>query len=113
MSYHQKQRAIAVRRPMGSVVSQPMGRRVSRFAPQLGSLGDDPTPPTTLSAPTIADPATAQWQDNVLVQLAAGVKTLQTAELQKWLQILATVSIPLSAAIWKMIFKRGVSDTGV
>lgn len=113
MSYHQKQRALAVRpRSMGSVVSQPMGRRVSRIVPQLGSLGDDPTPPTTLSEPTLTD-ATALWQGNVLSRLDAGVKTLQVAEMQKWLQIAATLSIPLAAAVWKMIFKRGVSDTGV
>jgi hypothetical protein len=85
----------------------------------LGSLGEDTTgagntlSQPTLSQPTIADPATLQWQGNVLAQLQAGVATLQKANLQKWLQIIATVSIPLSAAIWKMIFKKGVSsDTG-
>ncbi len=100
-----------VRRAMGSIVSQPMGRPVSRFALQLGTLGDDATPPTTLSEPTLVDPATSQWQDSVLTRLDAGVKTLQVAEMQKWLQIAATLSIPLAAAVWKMIFKRGADIT--
>ena len=112
MSYHQKSLAVARRpRPMGSVVSQPMGMRVSRRVQTLGSLGDEAASPTTLSTPTISDP-TAQWQDDVLSRLDAGVKTLQVAEMQKWLQIVATLSIPLAAAVWKMIFKRGVSDSG-
>lgn len=107
MSYHQKQRAIVIRpRSMGSIVSQPMAPPVSRFAVQLGSLGDDAAPGTTLSSPTLTDP-TEVWQNNVLTQLSAGVKTLQMAEMQKWLQIAATLSIPLAAAVWKMIFKRG------
>jgi hypothetical protein len=95
---------------MGSIVSQPTSQPVSRLAVQLGSLGDDAAPGTTLSDPTIADP-TSVWQDNVLAQLAAGVKTLQMAEMQKWLQIAATLSIPLAAAVWKMIFKRGADIT--
>ena len=31
-------------------------------------------------------------------------------ELQRWLQFGATLAIPLSAAIWKMIFKAGRSS---
>jgi hypothetical protein len=83
--------------------------------PHLGSLGADPPDPDTLSNPTIPDAAlvSGQWQEQVLEQLRAGVDTLKRAELQKWLQIVATVSIPLSAAIWKMIFKRGVTDSGM
>jgi hypothetical protein len=75
----------------------------------LGSLGDEPVAPTTLSQPTL------QWQEDVLAQLRTGVATLQhgerTAELQKWLQIAATLSIPLAAAVWRMIFKRGADPT--
>ena len=84
-------------------------RRVPKYLPPLvlGSLGDD-----TLSGPTITDP-TAAWQANVLNQLQAGVDTLQKAELQKWLQIAATVSIPILGLIWKKLapslFKRSVS----
>src|SRR5262249_55674238 len=108
-------------RAMGSIVSQPPGQRV-RAMPRLsrpntlGSLGDDAPAPTTLSQPTVADPATLQWQANVLARLDAGVATLQKAELQKWLQIVATVAIPLSAALWKAIFRGGakaISDTGL
>lgn len=94
---------------MGGVSSQPRGRRVGRMA-SLGSLGADPAPGTTLSTPTVVDP-TVQWQADVIGQLRAGVDTMRTAELQKWLQIIATVSIPLSAAIWKMIFRRGSDPT--
>lgn len=121
MSYHRNHRALsgdtshgpAWYRAMGGIQSQPRPHRVYRgLAPTLGSLGDDPGGGTTLSNPTITDP-TAQWQANVLAQLQAGVATLQKAELQKWLQIIATVSIPLSAAIWKLIFKKGSSDPTV
>ena len=107
-------------RAMGSISSQPPGQRV-RTMPRvrqntLGSLGDDAPAGTTLSQPTVTDPATLAWQANVLARLDAGVATMQKAELQKWLQIAATVSIPLAAAIWKMIFKGGakaISDTGL
>jgi len=105
---------------MGSIVSQPPGARIYQIRQPrtpLGSLGDDAGGSTTLSQPTLTDPATVQWQANVLTQLQAGVKTLQVAELQKWLQIAATLSIPVAAAIWKAIFKSGsksgISDTGV
>lgn len=106
MSYYHKSRGL------GSVVSQPNQRlmRIPRRLPTLGSLGDD-APPTTLSEPTVGtvgtDPNTVQWQANVLAQLQAGVVTMQHAELQKWLQIAATVLIPVSAAVWNMIFKSG------
>ena len=117
MSYQRRPRALSGDmahgpswyRAMEGLASRPPGRPISRRMASLGSLGDDPTPGTTLSEPTITDP-TVQWQGNVLAQLQAGVATLQKAELQKWLQIVATVSIPLSAAIWKMIFRRGASD---
>lgn len=79
----------------------------------LGSLGDDAPPGNTLANPTVSDP-TAVWQGKVLSQLEAGVKTLQTAELQKWLQIAATLSIPLAGAIWNLIFKGArASASGV
>jgi hypothetical protein len=98
---------------MEGIASQPPGRRVSRRMPALGSLGaDESGGGTTLSTPTIVDP-TVQWQAEVLTQLRSGVDTLRTAELQKWLQILATLSIPLAAAVWKMIFKKGTSDPTV
>lgn len=120
MSYFRKQRALS-----GVSSTFPVHGR-PRVAFGLGSLGDDtgpvasppvvtPTNPVvvgTLSQPTLPDPATVQWQANVLAQLQAGVATLQKAELQKWLQIAATLSIPLAGAIWKMIFKRGAASIG-
>ncbi len=125
MSYHRRTRALGADTShgprwytaMGSLSSQPPGPRIYQIRPlprTLGSLGDDTGGATTLSAPTITDPAVLQWQGQVLSQLQAGVATMQKAELQKWLQIAATVLIPVSAAIWKAIFKSGrLSDTGV
>jgi hypothetical protein len=115
MSYHQRRQlsgdmAHGPRwyRAIGGVSSQPRRR-----TPAFGSLGaDDPTAGNTLSTPTITDPTT-QWQADVLTQLQAGVATLKTAELQKWLQILATVSIPLAAAIWNLILKKSPGQSGV
>jgi hypothetical protein len=81
----------------------------------MGSLGDDTSGAATITSPTLtvtAPPETLQWQANVLSQLQAGVATLQKAELQKWLQIAATLSIPVAGAIWKMIFKRGAASIG-
>ena len=96
-------------RAIGGISSQPSGRRLARGV--LGSLGDDAPAPNTLSNPTIADPtANAEWQAKVIAQLEAGVKTMQTAELQKWLQIIATVSIPLAGAIWSLILKKPLRD---
>lgn len=109
MSYHRRLRSAygpAWYRAMNGVQSQPPGRWLPRSAPSLGSLGDDADTGSTLSTPTIADP-TFQWQANVLTQLQAGVTTLKHAELQKWLQIAATLAIPLSAAIWRAIFRSG------
>jgi hypothetical protein len=104
---------IARRALSGSSTAIPRYRTPRLF---LGSLGDDTSSAgttlaqPTLAQPTLTDPATVQWQGNVLTQLQAGVATLQKAELQKWLQIAATLSIPLAAAIWKMIFKRGAAN---
>jgi len=92
-------------RAMGGASTQLRTPRVTTQV-YLGSLGDTATGGTTLSDPTVADP-NVQWQASVLARLDAGVATLQRAELQKWLQILATISIPLSAAIWKAVFRRG------
>jgi hypothetical protein len=105
MAYHIHRRALS-----GSSTVIP---RYHRQRASLGSLGDDTSGAgsTTLSQPTLVDPVTLQWQGNVLAQLQAGVATLKKAELQKWLQIAATLSIPLAAAVWKMIFKKGVSES--
>lgn len=99
-------------RAMSGISSAPrMLPRQYRAMNGMGSLGDDTAPPTTLSTPTLTDPATSQWQGAVLVQLQQGVNTLKTAELQKWLQIAATLAIPVAGAVWRMIFK-GMRDVG-
>lgn len=97
---------------IGSLTSQPPGRRVSRRMPGLGSLGADEPSGSTLSNPTITDP-TLLWQNDVLSQLRDGVQTLQKAELQKWLQIVATVTIPVAAALWNLILKKSPGQSGV
>lgn len=111
MAYH-----LTTSRPRGMAGITSAPRRPRQLRPMLGSLGDDSVPSTTLSnpsldTPTLTDPATLQWQGQVLVQLQQGVNTLKTAELQKWLQIGATLAIPLAGAIWRVIFK-GIRDSG-
>lgn len=110
MSYFRKQRALS-----GVSTTFPVYRKPRVPFGTLGSLGDDTTGAATITSPTLtvtAPPETLQWQANVLAQLQAGVATMQKAELQKWLQIAATLSIPLAGAIWKMIFKRGAASIG-
>lgn len=107
MSYHQRRRALS-----GVSTELPQRLPVIRMR-SLGSLGDDPPAGTTLSQPTLLDPATAQFQQQVLAYLKQGDDLMRTANLTKWLQVVATVCIPLTAAIWRGIFKKGVSVTGV
>jgi hypothetical protein len=95
---------------MGS--ARPIRYVSSRTRNTLGSLGDDPIPATTLDTPTVTDP-TQQWQDQVLSQLQSGVAVLKAGELQKWLQIAATLSIPLAAAVWRAILGRRRSKMDV
>jgi len=100
MSYVHRQRALS---GVSTVIPRYRRPRMS-----LGSLGDDTSGDgTTLSQPTLPDPATLQWQADVKARLDAGVATLQKAELQKWLQIGATVMIPVFTMIWKGLVKRG------
>jgi hypothetical protein len=101
---------------LGSTQSRPSTfKRVARGG--FGSLGDvtDAQPPTSLAqqslaAPTIVDP-TLQWQQSMLEQTtaiaAAQAEFTRRESLQRWFQIGATLAIPLSAAIWRAIFKGG------
>jgi len=110
---------------MSGIQSRPPRPRIGRnvFASSsLGSLGDDAPPTTTLSTPTVTDAfqqATLDWQSAILAKLQAGATTLKTEELQRWLQIAATLAIPLTAAIWKAIWPslgkrfKSTTDTGV
>lgn len=115
---HNRQRRFLPHRGRGlSGVSTELPARLPRYS--LGSLGDDApsgttlTGGTTLSNPTILDPQTQQFQQMVMDQLQQGVKLMQTSNLTKWLQIAATLAIPLTAAVWKAIFKKGISIPGV
>lgn len=120
MHIHRRRQLVLVPRQGRALsgVSTEIPARLPRYS--LGSLGDDNTTSgttltggTTLSTPTILDPQTQQFQAMVMDQLQQGVKLMQTANLTKWLQIAATLAIPLTAAVWKAIFKKGVSIPGV
>ncbi len=122
MSYHQANR----RHPfvLSGVSSAPLRWRVPRVPKRsLGSLGDDQADPI-ITQPTLSDPTeNAVWRADVLSRLSDGVQTMQAnavaaaraekmAEMQKWAQIAATLSIPLAGVIWKWIFKRGAAAGG-
>ncbi len=99
-------------RAMNGVSTQLPSPRIggSLMLGALGSLGDDPPADTTLSTPTVTDP-TFQWQGQVLAQLQAGVEEMKRSDRYKLLQIIATLSIPLAAAAWRVIFRRGADPT--
>lgn len=78
----------------------------------FGSLGDstDQEPPTSLSTsstPTIVDPATSAWQASMLEQtriIAAAQQDFTAREVKaRYLQIAATLAIPLAAAAWRAV----------
>lgn len=99
MSYLSRQRAFS---GVSTVIPAARRRRPSG----LGSLGDDGDS-GTLSQPTLVDPVTVAWQNSVLSQLQAGVEAMKRAETQKWIQVGATVMIPVFTMIWKAIVRRG------
>lgn len=105
MSYYRRQRALA------GVSTEIPSRMPVRYikTTSLGSLGDDPPAGTTLSTPTILDPQTQAFQALVTDQLQRGVELMREANWVKWAQVAATLAIPLTTAIWKVIFKKGVS----
>lgn len=112
------------RRGMAGVSSQPPGRRISNRAlvplagvssqppgfpvainalvqfGQLGSLGADTTP-TVIDPETRAYYAKSTQQQQQLIE--AQRHWAEGDKLQKWIQIGATLSIPLAAAIWRAI----------
>jgi hypothetical protein len=72
----------------------------------LGSLGDGDS-----DAPLV-DPQA--WRDEMLANVK-GVRAAQEdftrrESLQRWFQIAATLAIPLSAAVWRAIFRSSRSD---
>ena len=95
------------RMALAGVQSQPSGRRVSRFS--LGtSLGadDDVGQASDLTVPTIDD-GTRQFQRDILASTRAiqahERERIRKEEIRGWVQIAATLSIPLAAAIWRAI----------
>lgn len=101
--------------------TQPHGRRAMAGPPdwyrnQLGSLGDDTSATSqSLTAPTLVEPGPqmAQWQQAVLASQAQAMAKqdayLAIETKQRWMQIIATLSIPVAAAIWRAIFRAGRS----
>jgi hypothetical protein len=81
-------------------------------AMQGASLGDDTQ---TTGAAQLTD-GTSQWQQSMLSEVqgvrAAQEEFTRREGLQRWIQIGATLAIPLSAAIWRAIF-RGSRDSGM
>ncbi len=95
-------RAVALRslRGLGGVSSQPPGLPVAR-----GSLGADEASITT---PTVIDPAETRAYRERMEKLQQQLVEAQRHwaegdKFQKWVQIGATVSIPVFAAIWRLI----------
>lgn len=101
--------------------TQPHIRRAMADAPDwyrnhLGSLGDDTSATSqSLTTPTLVEPGPvmAQWQQDVLASQAQAMAKqdayLAIETKQRWMQIIATLSIPVAAAIWRAIFRAGRS----
>lgn len=107
--------------------SRPPGARVARAMSGMGdagaprwytalygaSLGDDDA--VTAQAATITD-GPAMWQQSLLdevQQLNTSLQTYTTKDMwARYAQIAATLAIPLSAAVWRMIFRSGRGDGG-
>lgn len=93
-----------IKKPAPRVRYMPVGRAPAWYSEMQGAtLGDDTT--LTDTPPTGNDQAVIQAQ--ILADLNRGISELK---LQRWLQIIATLSIPLAAQLWKMILrKRGAA----
>lgn len=101
--------------------TQPHGRSAMAGVPnwyknQLGSLGDDTSASSqSLTVPTLVEPGPvmAQWQQDMLASQAQAMAKqdsyLAIETKQRWMQIIATLSIPVAAAIWRAIFRAGRS----
>jgi hypothetical protein len=120
MSYHRRGRIISRDvRSSGNIrmsgVTQATGLPVARIAlagtpravARMGvringtSLGADET--TSIAQPTLVDPETKRWQADMLTSQKAILARSEGDRFQKWVQIAATVMIPVSAAIWRAI----------
>lgn len=83
--------------PLSGVSSQPPGLPVARRAfMSLGSLADDATP-------TVVDPETRAYRQRMEKYQQDLIAGQQADKMQKWIAIGATISIPVFAAIWRLI----------
>ncbi len=88
------------------LVQRARGRRARPLGRGLGSLGDDsPTAP-------MGDMASQQLAElrRISEFQRQWVAAVEGEKLQKWIQIGVTASIPLFAALWRIIFKTGSSE---
>lgn len=109
---------------MSGLSSRPPGARIARGAmgdgpPKwyqamygvsgLGSLGDDAV--TAPAATPVLTDGTAQWQSAMLANSNQILSTQQAFitkdQIARYVQVAATLSIPLAAALWRIIFKSG------
>lgn len=85
---------------LGSVVSA-RPARVRRVARSLGSLGDDSLD---------AEMSEVEWRKRMLAEQTAVRQWqewwVQRDAMQRWMQLAATLAIPLSAAIWRALLGR-------
>lgn len=90
------------RNALGGVSSQPPGRRISIYA--LQPFGDVTTDPAMVTTPTLTDP---QWAKDLVASqremTAWQAKWVTEDKFRRYIQIAATLSIPLAAAIWRAI----------
>ena len=90
---------------LGGVQSLPRGLPVTSGAMvSMGSLGADDQ---SITSPTLVDPETRAYRERSLRNqeelIAAQRRWAEGDKTQKWIQIAATVMIPVTAAIWRMI----------
>ena len=115
LAFRQSSRARA-RRALVSVGPSMRGRRVYG---SLGSVQSTYALGSVQSSYSFGDDAgemtEAEWRKKMLEQ-QTGVTSwierwVKRDELQRWLQLGATLAIPLSAAIWKAIFRASGSKS--
>lgn len=90
-----------IKKPVSRVRYMPVGRAPAWYSEMQGvTLGDD----TTLTdTPPTSGGDQAAIQAQILADLNRGISELK---LQRWLQIIATLSIPAAAQLWKLILRK-------
>lgn len=120
MSYHRKplsgvqSRAYGsrvARRSLDGIQSRQYGSRIGRGA--LGGLFDSidpPFPPVFQGDQPADDMDEGVWRKNMLAsqenQTLWMASWVRRDAFQRWLQLAATLSIPLAALVWKALLKR-------